>query len=222
MIKQISLLLILLFVAGCNAMPDRDPAFAPVEPDNLKPPPQQTGSIYQAGYDVRLFEDHVARRVGDILTIRLAESTSATKNTDMNIDKENDTALDVPTLFGTQNAKILGLSMEQSLKSKNKFKAKGKGKQNNRLNGTLSVTVVEVLPNGNLRIRGEKRLSMTGGAEYVRLSGIVRPVDIDTSNGIDSTQVADATIMYVGDGPMNEAAEIGWLARFFNSKYFPF
>ena len=82
--------------------------------------------------------------------------------------------------------------------------------------------VTEVLPNGYLKVRGEKRISMTGGNEYIRVAGIVRPEDIDTSNRIDSTRIADATLVYVGDGQVAKAANMGWLAKFFISALFPF
>jgi flagellar L-ring protein precursor FlgH len=82
--------------------------------------------------------------------------------------------------------------------------------------------VVEVLANGYLRIRGEKRIGMTGGNEYIRVSGIVRPEDIDPANRVDSTRVADATLVYVGDGQTSMASRMGWLAKFFISAMMPF
>jgi flagellar L-ring protein precursor FlgH len=82
--------------------------------------------------------------------------------------------------------------------------------------------VTEVLANGYLRVRGEKRISMTGGNEYIRVSGIVRPEDIDTNNTVESTRVADATLVYVGDGQVSKATQMGWLAKFFISAIMPF
>jgi flagellar L-ring protein precursor FlgH len=82
--------------------------------------------------------------------------------------------------------------------------------------------VVDVFPNGNLKIRGEKRVTLNDGNEYIRLSGIVRPIDIDASNVILSTKVADATIMYTGDGSVANSSKMGWFASFFYSPVFPF
>ena len=102
------------------------------------------------------------------------------------------------------------------------FSGSGKSDQQNSLNGTISVSVVEVLPNGNLAIRGEKRMTLNNGNEYIRLSGIIRPSDINAGNSILSTQIADATITYTGDGPVAESNIMGWLAKFFISAIFPF
>jgi flagellar L-ring protein precursor FlgH len=84
------------------------------------------------------------------------------------------------------------------------------------------VTVVDVLPNGNLKIRGEKRVTLNDGSEYIRLSGIVRIVDIDASNTILSSKVADATIMYTGDGTVADTSKMGWFSKVFLSPFFPF
>ncbi|MEJ2592686.1 MAG: flagellar basal body L-ring protein FlgH, partial [Candidatus Thiodiazotropha sp.] len=94
--------------------------------------------------------------------------------------------------------------------------------QSNKLSGNITVTVVEVLPNRNLYVRGEKRIGINQGYEYVRLAGIVRPQDITPENTVESTRIADPTISYVGEGALADANSMGWLARFFNSVLFPF
>ena len=83
------------------------------------------------------------------------------------------------------------------------------------------MTVADVLPNGNLVIRGEKRLNLNQGNEYVKISGIVRPTDVTASNTVPSTKVADATIVYSADGANADANKVGWLSRFFLSAVFP-
>ncbi|MGR9099966.1 MAG: flagellar basal body L-ring protein FlgH [Gammaproteobacteria bacterium] len=220
--KHIGILLALSVLAGCETLPPKDPEFAPVEPADLRPPVQNSGSIYQSGYDMRLFDDHTARRVGDVITVKLVERTVAEKDADMDIDKQNSVTVEVPTLFGVANKAILGNELETSLASQYEFSGAGESNQSNRLTGDLSVTVIEVLPNGNLKVRGEKRVTLNQGSEYVRLSGIIRPVDIDTANIVLSTKVADATIMYTGDGAMADASKPGWFTRFFLSWIFPF
>jgi flagellar L-ring protein precursor FlgH len=106
--------------------------------------------------------------------------------------------------------------------TKQSFDGQGDALQFNQLTGSISVTVVEVLPNGNLKVRGEKRVALNDGSEYIRLAGIVRPIDIDVANIVPSSKVADATIMYTGDGAMAESSKMGWITRFFNSPIFPF
>jgi flagellar L-ring protein precursor FlgH len=125
-------------------------------------------------------------------------------------------------ILGKDGVKLLGFDLSESLKSNHSFEGKGSSDQNNSLQGDISVTVVEVLPNGSLKVRGEKRVTLNRGDEFIRLSGIVRPVDIDASNVIPSTKVADATIMYTGEGELADANRMGWLSRLFMSVLFPF
>ena len=217
-----ALFVVMLLLEACSPLPQRDPAFAPVAPADLRPPVQSSGSIYQSGYDMRLFEDNKAMRVGDILTITLQEKTQAKKADDLNTKKDNEMSVAIPTLFGMASQVLTGSDLETKLSSTKKFTGTGAADQSNSLSGNISVTVVELLPNGNLRVRGEKRVTLNQGDEFVRLSGIVRPVDIDPSNTVSSDKVADATIMYTGDGPMADASKMGWLAMIVQSPWFPF
>jgi flagellar L-ring protein FlgH len=214
----------LVLLAGCAEMRPqmRDPTFAPVAPVNLKPPVQNTGSIYQAGYDMRLFEDNKAARVGDILTIKLQEVTQAKKADDLNAVKNNSMSVSAPSVMGFALSALTGNDAKTELAAKRTFNGQGKANQSNSLEGDISVTVAEVLPNGNLRVRGEKQVTLSQGDEYVRLSGIVRPVDIASDNTISSDKVADATIMYIGDGAVADAGKAGWLSRALLSPWFPF
>ena len=90
------------------------------------------------------------------------------------------------------------------------------------MNGSITVTVADVLPNGNLVIRGEKRLNLNQGNEYIKISGMVRAVDVASDNSVLSTKIADATIVYSGDGANADSSKVGWLGRFFMSAAFPF
>ena len=224
--KVLPIALLSLMLLGCDTLPRRDPDFAPVQPADLRPPQQNNGAIYQAGYDMRLFEDIKSRRVGDILTVTLVESTQANKQADMNAAKNSSisTSGSVPTLFGLASSAILGHdpAVTGTYTMSRSNKGTGKADQSNSLTGGISVTVVEVLPNGNMRVRGEKRVTLNDGNEYIRLSGIVRPIDVSVSNTVPSTLVADATIMYTGDGNMADTSRAGWMTRIFNSPWFPF
>ena len=159
--------------------------------------------------------------------VNLVEDTEASHTNEGSVDKSNSTSITSPTFFGqgvsfnnpfSSNPYNLG----QSLQSDTSFSGDGENTQNNEFSGSLSVTVTDVLSNGYLRVRGEKRIGMTGGNEYIRVSGIVRPEDIDVQNTVDSTRIADATLVYVGDGQVTDASKMGWLARFFISAVFPF
>ncbi|MCF7966584.1 MAG: flagellar basal body L-ring protein FlgH [Methylobacter tundripaludum] len=212
----------LSLLSACVTPPQRDPAFAPVAPADLRPPVQSSGSIYQAGYDMRLFEDHTAKRVGDVLTITLLERTQAQKTDDFDAKKNTAMSAEVPSMFGIAASALTGQSVRTTLASKKEFTGTGSADQSNSLTGDISVTVVSVLPNGNLSVRGEKRVTLNQGDEFVRLSGIVRPVDINAANIITSDKVADVTIMYVGEGAIADASKMGWLARILQSPWFPF
>ncbi len=211
-----------IFLTACGTpLPKREPSFSPVAPADLRPPSQSSGGIYQAGYDNRLFEDHTARRVGDILTVTLNENTASKKDASNQDSKDDSVSVGLPALFGL-GAMLLGSDMKTSMTSNKAFKGKGNTDQSNKLNGSISVTVVELLPNGNLKIRGEKRITLNQGDEFVRLSGIVRPVDITPANVIDSQKIADATFMYTGEGSLADSSTKGWLSRVLNSPWFPF
>ncbi len=214
--------LVVLMVTGCETLPKRDPAFAPVQAVDLRTPQQTNGAIYQTGYDMRLFEDQTARRVGDILTVKLNEDIKANKKADLTAAKDTSTSVTAPNIMGVDPSIIFGKDLSTTLASKHDFTGAGEAKQSNSLTGNISVTVIAVFPNGNLKVRGEKRVTLNDGSEYIRLSGIVRPVDIDTANTISSSKVADATIMYTGDGSVADSNKMGWLARFFISPVFPF
>ena len=161
-------------------------------------------------------------RVGDILTIKLQESTQAKKADDLNTKKDNNIAVSAPSIAGFALSALTGNDAKTELAAKRAFTGQGKADQSNSLDGNISVTVIEVLPNGNLKVRGEKRVTLNQGDEYIRLAGIVRPVDIDPNNTLTSDKVADATIMYTGEGAMADASKMGWLSRAINSPWFPF
>lgn len=210
----------------------RDLNYAPVRPVAPPPVPEGNGAIYQAGHEVSWFEDIRARRVGDLLTVTLVENTAANKSATSSATKDNSINIANPTILGSSpqfNASgLLPLASNRDndlafeLNSGNDFSGEGSASQSNALSGNITVTVIEVLPNRNLIVRGEKRIGINQGNEYIRLSGIVRPKDITPQNTIESTRIADPTIVYVGEGMVADANTMGWLARFFNSVLFPF
>jgi flagellar L-ring protein precursor FlgH len=227
MTRKLSFIVLMpLLLAACSTpLPKREPSFSPVAPADLRPPAQSSGGIYLAGYDNRLFDDHTARRVGDILTVTLNENTNSNKSANNEDSKKEDDAIGLkgklPSLFGL-GALLLGSDMQTEFNSNKSFKGKGKVDQSNKLVGQISVTVIELLPNGNLKVRGEKRVTLNQGDEFIRLSGIVRPADIPPSNVIDSSRIADATFMYTGEGAIADANTHGWMSRALNSPWFPF
>ncbi|MBF0219652.1 MAG: flagellar basal body L-ring protein FlgH [Gammaproteobacteria bacterium] len=212
---------------GCAAMENRpvpvhDPNFAPVFPDPEAKSVNSIGSIFQPGQGMLLFEDSKAHRIGDLLTIRLAEKTNASKAANTTTAKSTTASLAAPTLFGSTVSHNGRDILSASLSGDNSFSGDGASSQSNSLSGNITVSVSQVLSNGNLVIRGEKLLTLNQGDEFVRISGIVRPADISPDNSVDSTKIANAEIIYGGDGAVASANEMGWAARFFNSGWWPF
>ncbi len=222
----------LVLLVGCNSAPVRDPNFAPSYPATYGSASGGNGAIYQVATRTSLFEDVRARQVGDVLVIRLEESTNASKSSSTSTDRSTSTSIDNPTILGTTPvfnvpgiaplARTRDNTLETGIAADSEFQGTGDSRQSNSLTGDIAVTVAQVLPNGNLFVRGEKRLSLNQGNEYVRIAGIVRPIDIQSDNSVLSTRVADATISYGGDGALADSNRPGWLARFFNSAVFPF
>jgi len=209
-------------LAGCYAMPPRIENFAATEPPEEIPQASNGGAIYQVGHDLPLFENSVAHRIGDVLTITLEEKTDATKSASTTTAKKTKADLSAPTVFGAP-VTIKGLDvLSANVGNATSFDGSGDSKQSNALTGSLSVTVARRLANGNLLVRGQKWIAINQGREFVRVQGIVRPVDIAPDNTISSLRVADATISYGSQGVLASANSKGLLARFFDSKWLPF
>lgn len=214
-------LVAVLLLQGCTALnrerplPD-DPHYAPVRAEIMMQNDPHSGAIFQPSRSYSLYSDTVALNVGDVLTVELEESTQASKNAESSITKDNEISMPNPTILDRSN---FGLATE--VNAERDFEGSAEADQSNSLNGSITVTVTEVLPNGVLRIRGEKWLSLTNGDEYIRLTGLVRPQDISPENVVTSNRIADARIAYGGTGDFDQANQMGWLARFFNSEWFP-
>lgn len=222
--KLFSLCLILI-LSGCNAVTREivqpgDPMFSPVPPQAMVPPAPVDGSIYSGAQNFSLFGDRVAHRVGDVLTIILQESTQSSKSSETTLTKDSETTFNEATILGTGiSAKNLSLLTNPTFERE--YEGEAEADQSNSLTGSISVTVSEVLPNGLLRVRGEKWLTLTEGDEYIRVSGLVRPDDISIDNTILSTKIADARFAYSATGAFGDVNRPGWLARFFNSEWWP-
>ncbi len=215
-----------VILSGCATNPMDKVDYSPTPPIVESLPPATPGSIYQAGRDIVLFEDAKARRVGDVLTIVLVERTNASKQASTSTSKESEVDLENPTLLGRSlsfsGPRGMDMNLGTNISGSRNFDGQGDSSQSNKLEGRITVTVADVLPNGNLFVRGEKWLTINSGDEYIRFSGIVRTVDIAPDNTVQSTLVADAKISYAGKGSLADANEQGWLGRFFSSKWWPF
>jgi flagellar L-ring protein precursor FlgH len=210
-------------VSACGLIPHKPPKPDPVVARVLPPPtPRTDGAIYQAGQQIELFADLKARRVGDVLTIRLTETTSASKSASTKTAKTTAVNNTGPTIMGRTITASGVPIFTTTLNGADSFDGEGSSTQANSLAGSLTVTVMEVQSNGNLVIQGDKTLKLNQGDEFVHVSGVVRRADIATDNTVTSDKVADAHISYSGKGVINSSNSMGWLARFFNSVFAPY
>jgi flagellar L-ring protein FlgH len=208
---RLLLLAVALSTAGCTELVHK-----PVVPDeamDIPYPPGRlaNGSIFQGRYGSQpLFEDRRPRMVGDTLTVELNEQVSASKTSSSSADRSGSLGLAFATT-SDHDSKVGNYGLNAS--TDHEFAGSGGSRANNSFTGTLSVTVMEVLPNGNLRVRGDKQIAINQGTEFIRFSGVVNPRSITGDNTVSSSQVSLARIEYVGEGYINEAQRMGWAQR---------
>ncbi len=193
------------------------------QPTTARPQPmpvaqQNNGAIFQASSSRQLFEEPVARLVGDTLVVTIEEKLATSNKSNSSADRSSSLSMSgsgsMPFLPG-----VAEKMLSSSLSGSGSQSSSGKGETNNSntFTGTLAVTVVDVLPNGNLVVGGEKRVNVNGEVNNLRLTGVVNPKDIKAGNIVSSTRVADARIEQVGEGAIADANTMAWLMRFFLS-----
>lgn len=212
-VRLLSAAFMLVFFAGCAQLPRTGVVAGPTTAQPAAPAPQATatGSIFQAAYGRPLFEDQRPRQIGDTLIVVFNEKLAASKSSSARADRKGSSGFDAgltPKIFGSK----LG---EQAfdLSGHDGFQGSGGADASNTFTGQMTVTVTNVLTNGNLQVAGEKRIGINQGTEYILFSGVVDPRKIVGSGTITSTEIADARLEYYGDGYIDEAQHMGWLQR---------
>jgi flagellar L-ring protein FlgH len=211
---------VVVLITGC-ASPPRIENFDATWPEEVPDTAAVSGSIYQAGHDVALFENSVARRVGDTVTINLQESTAAQKSSSTTTSKSSKIDIAGPILGGSPVTLNGNEILSANIENNREFDGAGDSQLSNKLQGNITVTVAKRLSNGNLLVRGQKWIGINQGREFIRIQGVIRPIDILPDNTIPSYKVADASISYGGQGVLADANRPGLLARFFNSRWNP-
>ncbi|AET93411.1 putative flagellar L-ring protein precursor, FlgH [Burkholderia sp. YI23] len=190
-------------------MPTYAPAVAqPVNVNTL-------GAIYQAGSSLSLYETARAQKVGDVLTIRLAESYQGSNSADASASRSSSIsaeAADKSTGAAARLARLFNVGSADT-----SFKGKGGTSNLSAMSGTLAVSVIGTLPGGNLVVAGDKVIAMSGNQDQLRFSGIVNPKDIEAGNYVASNKVANARIEQAGVGMLADSTTMGWLQRLFMS-----
>jgi flagellar L-ring protein precursor FlgH len=202
-------------LAGCVTTAPRVDVIEPTQarPSAAAYTSVNNGSIFQGVAYRPLYETYRARMVGDIITVTISETITAKQETTSKIEKAGSIASEITAvpLFRVDQVAKLGAGGSSS----NKFDGKGSTASSNVFTGTITTTVVEVLPNGHLVVSGEKQIGVAKNVDTLRFSGQVDPVSIQPGNTVLSTQIANVRIEQMGKGGPSEAQGIGWLARFF-------
>ncbi|MSP36809.1 MAG: flagellar basal body L-ring protein FlgH [Limnohabitans sp.] len=201
-------------LSACSSVPSANmshsPQFEPVYPIAAAPAKPATGAIYVGRQSDSWFGKSKSFQVGDVITVLLNESSQASRTQNGTITRESKNDM-VPTglanwgkgLGGFMN----GIKMDGSSMSN---KGTGAADQQATLTGSVAVSVVEVMPNGNLVLRGEKQLALTEGSEIIQVAGIIRPDDVAPNNTVQSRRLANAQIAYRGSGDLANATKAGW------------
>ncbi|MDO9437972.1 flagellar basal body L-ring protein FlgH [Hydrogenophaga sp.] len=223
----VAVLMLAVLASGCETL-QRTPKVDLVTPQPVQYVQQQapamaapavtlapSGSLFQAVSYRPAFEDPRARLPGDILTIQIVERISATQKSSSSVDRNASASAGVSALpFVNPAASLLG-KLNLGADSSNSFEGSGATENANNFTGSITTTVQEVLPNGNLVVVGEKQIGVNQNVDVLRFSGTVDPRQIRPGNVVASSQVANVRVESRGRGQQNEALSIGWLARFF-------
>jgi len=204
-------------MSACSFIPARHTSTEPPPlPAIADAPRGQSGGVFAPEMPWTLVSDNRAFRPGDALTVVLQETTQASKSADTSYGKQNNVAFAPAVVGGNVLKSDVGISAQRD------FSGSASSTQQNALQGSITVLVHEVMPNGLLRVSGEKNLRLNQGEEFIRVAGYVRAADIDTENRVSSQRIANADITYSGRGTLSETNSPGWIARFFASSWMPF
>lgn len=214
------LVILLVLLGGCSVAPStsiKQPLTA--RPRAPAPVVENNGAIYQARQGLALFEDRRARQVGDTLTVKLVEKTEAKRKSETKEDREGSLDLNIPV--ATLNGRAIGKGTSFAPNSASTQDFKDDETNSNSVTGSITVTVLEVLDNGNLMVAGEKQVAVNNDTEYLRLAGVVNPRDITRDGTVNSTQIADARIESKNSQSLDKSQMVSMMARFFLT-VFPF
>lgn len=228
--KTPALLLVLIMLAGCaSATTTRNTNMASPSAAEMAPstrmerssdafvPAQGSLWVEQGGLS-EMFINQKARRIGDIVTIKIVETASATNQASTNTDRKNDMSIGLTSFFGLENRYTPTSSFFNPFSSlaggyDSEFEGAGATKRSGALEAFITARIVQQLPNGNMVIEGNREVRVNNENQIITLTGMVRPRDISSDNIILSTYIADARISYSGSGIVNDRQKPGWLAR---------
>jgi len=207
-----------LLLAGCASAPAPPPAVTETAaPVAFTPPvePRTKGSLWSPNRRLRLYEDLRARQVGDIVTVSVVENSDAKNEAETSSDRDSSLDAKVTSLMGyqvpTNSQNFVGATLA------NKFKGKGSTDRKSEMSTSIACRVVQVMPSGNLHIKGSRLTLVNAEKLFITLEGVIRPSDISPDNVVLSTHVAEARITYTGSGPVSDQQRPGWFTRLMNA-----
>lgn len=223
--RQIFVVLSLLILSGCAVQ--QTEIASPSFDQQLKPPTPNysNGSIWQAS-SVTLTEDGKARRLGDIVTIIVTETASASKQAATSTGRSSTINAGIPNMLGLEESKIItsnfaDLSKLINASASSKFDGSGSTSRKESLSATITAKVIDVLANGNLKIEGKRNVRVNNEDQIVTVRGTIRQRDVTPDNTINSVYIADAQISYSGEGIISDRQKPGWLMNVVD-KLWPF
>jgi flagellar L-ring protein precursor FlgH len=212
----------LFLFAGCGPRTQEvvsapEPLEEPVPGDAR---PQSPGTLWN-GDEGNLLADIKARRVGDIVTVIIAEEASASKEASTDTERSSSISAGISSFFGFEQSLAdrnsnLNPSSLIDATTDNSFTGGGKTTRSENLAATLTTQVIKVYPNGNLKIRGGKSVTVNNENQIIYLTGIVRSYDVTADNTVDSGNILNAQISYTGKGAISDKQKPGWLMRIFD------
>ncbi len=178
---------------------------------------RKDGSLWSDGA-ASMFSDHKARHVGDIVTVTISESASASKEASTASDRSSSYQAGIPNFFGLETKNWVGesgidLTNIINASGTAAFDGDGKTVRKGDLTASLTAQVIERYPNGNFKIRGGKEVMVNHEVQIIYVTGIIRPVDITAANTVDSAKVLNARISYTGRGVISDKQKPGWMTR---------
>lgn len=217
-----TIIVLSLVLTGCaGMMPEDKSLVSSIAPDMPSPEPEPhrlEGALYAQNMPVKIFSDCRALNIGDIVTVNIVETSSASKKAATKTGRSTSVSGGISAMLGYEkaiedrNSRFSGSSMiEGGIASD--FDGSGSTSRNSTVTASISCRVANVLPNGNLAIRGSREVRVNNETQYMILTGVIRPEDIAANNSILSSYVADARITYTGRGVLSEKQSPGWLAR---------
>ena len=216
-----------LFCVACGGSPTRRPALHPsVTPQQeyrQEASANNPGSLFAASEADTLFEDSRARRVGDIVVVKLVENTKAQNKAETSSNKKSSNNYEVANMFNRGHAgfiPFMPIGPQPSVgvpildtDSASGINSTGKTKRENYVTTSLATRVLRVLPGGLMEIEGAREIRVNEETEYMVVRGMIRSKDVSADNSVLSTQIADASIEYYGKGVLADKQKPGWFSR---------